>query len=197
VSKEESAPPAHHQHAVQFYENELSLYVTVAGFLGQGLVDGQPAILIATDTHKRAILRHLEARHIDVAKAERSGDLVVLDANAALDGFMNNATPSAAAFDAMMSGVIERTLKGRPKRTMMRAYGEMVDVLWKQGKADAAVRLEMLWNTLAMRYGFALLCGYAMGNFYKETARFEEICRQHAYIVPPQTDATLAPVHQS
>jgi hypothetical protein len=67
---------------------------------------------------------------------------------------------------------------------MIRAYGEMVDVLWKDGKPDAAIRLEMLWNRLAAKYGFALLCGYAMGSFYKQTKRFEDVCRQHAHIVP-------------
>jgi hypothetical protein len=104
--------------------------------------------------------------------------------------------PAAAAFDAELGAVIDRTLKGRSKQTMIRAYGEMVDVLWKEGKPDAAIRLEMLWNKLAMRYGFALLCGYAMGNFYKETERFEEICRQHAHIVPPQPAAgPLAPTY--
>ena len=47
------------------------------------------------------------------------------------------------------------------------AYGEMVDVLWKAGQDVAAIRLEMLWNKLAAMHDFALLCGYAMGNFYK------------------------------
>jgi hypothetical protein len=196
VAKRDTNSHAHHQHAVQFYENELSLYATVAGFLGQGLVDGQPAILIATDAHRDAILLHLEGRHIDVTKAQRTGDLVVLDVNDVLDRFMKNDMPAAAAFDAELGAVIDRTLKGRSKQTMIRAYGEMVDVLWKEGKPDAAIRLEVLWNKLAMRYGFALLCGYAMGNFYKETERFEEICRQHAHIVPPQPAAApLAPTY--
>ena len=196
VAKDDAAGPVHHQHAVQFYENELSLYTTVAGFLGQGLVDGQPAILISTDAHRDAILLHLEGRHIDVTTALRTGDLVVLEVHEALRQFMKSDMPGAAAFDALLGAVIDRTLRGRSKQTMVRAYGEMVDVLWKENKPDAAVRLEMLWNKLAMRYGFALLCGYAMGNFYKETERFEEICRQHAYIVPPQPAAwPLAPTY--
>jgi hypothetical protein len=80
--------------------------------------------------------------------------------------------------------VIGSLLQGRSERTLVRAYGEMVDVLWKDGREDAAIQLELLWNSLAGRYGFALLCGYAMGNFFKQTDRFEEVCRQHTHIIP-------------
>ena len=66
---------------------------------------------------------------------------------------------------------------------IVRAYGEMVDVLWKQGREDAAIRLEILWNKLAHTYGFALLCGYSMGNFYKQAERFQEVCRQHTHVL--------------
>ena len=44
-------------------------------------------------------------------------------------------------------------------------------MLWKEGRTEGAIKLEMLWNKLATRYGFALLCGYSMGNFYKEADR--------------------------
>ena len=176
---------AHHQHAVQFYENETSLFKTVSGFLGQGLVDGQPGILIATESHRGAILDHVKGRLVDVEQAQRTGDLLVFDAHTTLARFMVDGMPNPDAFEASVGMLIGEMLKGRPKHTMIRAYGEMVDVLWKDGNADGAIRLEMLWNKLAMKHGFALLCGYAMGNFYKETRRFEDVCRQHAHIVPP------------
>ncbi len=31
---------------------------------------------------------------------------------------------------------------------IVRAYGEMVDLLWKDGNVDGAVQLEALWNEL-------------------------------------------------
>lgn len=62
--------------------------------------------------------------------------------------------------------VIARASGSRPGGTV-RAYGEMVDVLWKGGQMDAAMKLESLWNQLAHSHEFALLCGYSMGHFYK------------------------------
>ena len=72
------------------------------------------------------------------------------------------------------------------------AYGEMVDLLWRGGHTIAAVRLEMLWNQLAMTHDFSLLCGYSMGNFYKD-AGVGDICRQHSHVISAEGDA--APVN--
>jgi len=177
--------PIHSRHhAVQFYENDSSLFATVAGFLSQGLVDGHPAILIATAEHTAAILDHLRGRMIDVAKARALGELTVLDAHQTLATFMVDGKPDPARFEVSVGRMIGTLLQGRPDRTLVRAYGEMVDVLWKDGREDAAIQLELLWNSLAGRYGFALLCGYAMGNFFKQTDRFEEVCRQHTHVIP-------------
>jgi hypothetical protein len=176
---------AHAQHhAVQFYGSDHSLFTCVSGFLGQGLVDGNPGIIIATASHSKAILERLRARFIDVDRAQRTGHLVVLDAHKTLDRFMVGDLPDTDAFEENVGQMIPALLKGHPERTLIRAYGEMVDVLWKQGRIEATIRLEMLWNKLANRYGISLLCGYAIGNFDQSPAAFEEVCRQHTHVVP-------------
>jgi hypothetical protein len=175
-----------HHHAVQFYGNEDSLFATVAGFLGAGMISGQPALIIGTPGHCKAILEVLETRLIDVERALRTGDLVVIDAQETLGLFMVDDMPDAYAFETNLGRFIDQMLQGR-STAVLRAYGEMVDVLWKDGLCDAAIRLEILWNQLAVRYGFALLCGYAMGNFYKQTERFQEVCRQHTHIIEPNS----------
>jgi KaiC/GvpD/RAD55 family RecA-like ATPase len=184
---------AHQHHAVQFYDDEKSLYTTVAGFLGQGLVDEQPAILIATAAHRQPILDYLKDRLVDVDQAQENGDLIVLDAHETLLQFMLDDRPCPNAFEDSVGSLIGDVLTKRSKHTLIRAYGEMVDVLWKDGKSEAAIRLEILWNRLANRHGFALLCGYSMGNFYKQTEKFEEVCRQHAHVVPPNASLLPAP----
>ncbi len=98
--------------------------------------------------------------------------------------------PDTKRFEAAGTAVIQRACGGRTDCTI-RAYGEMVDVLWKKGQAVAAVRLEMLWNKLAATEDFSLLCGYAMGNFYKGTQQ-QEICDHHTHVVAE--DGTIGPV---
>jgi hypothetical protein len=100
--------------------------------------------------------------------------------------------PDAHRFEETIGTLVADVLNNRSGRTMIRAYGEMVDVLWKDGKAEAAIRLEMLWNKLANQHGFALLCGYAMGNFFKQTALFEEVCRQHTHVMPAEAPKVMS-----
>jgi hypothetical protein len=173
---------AAHHHSVQFYGSDQTLFATVGAFLAEGLIAGQPAIVIATASHGAAILDDLARRLIDVREARRIGDLVCLDAEEVLATFMAEDTPDPGAFRKNVGDALEQALGGRV-RTPVRAYGEMVDVLWKQGRADAAIRLEILWNELAQTHAFQLLCGYSIGNFYKQAEYFEQVCQQHTHVL--------------
>jgi MEDS: MEthanogen/methylotroph, DcmR Sensory domain len=188
-----TSTPLHHDstghfHAVRFYESKASLCRTVGDFLGEGLAIGQPALVIATPAHRDALLSELRSRHVDVETVEAAGDLLLLDAREVLSTFMLDGMPDAALFKTHVSAAIERLCRGR-KDCTIRAYGEMVDVLWQDGMTAAAIRLEMLWNQLAMTHDFSLLCGYAMGSFYKD-AGMREICEQHSHIIA--TESALA-----
>src|SRR5688572_15254278 len=172
----------HRHHAVQFYAEESELFSTVGTFLSEGLVAGHPAIVIATPNHNAGIQDALSAHLIDVTRARHLGDLVMLDADDTLGTFMHNGRPDKILFQRHVGALMEQTMRGRG-RMPLRAYGEMVDVLWRRDQADAAIRLEVLWNDLATMYSFSLLCGYAIGSFYKETSRIEEICDEHTHVL--------------
>ena len=168
-------------HAVRFYENDKSLSQIVAQFLSDGLAAGNPGIVVATPAQRGAIVRELVARSLDVVQLQRSDDLVLLDARDMLSTFMTDDEPVAEGFNNSMCEVIKRACRGRANCTV-RIYGQMVDILWKNGQQEAAMRLEMLWNQLANTQAFSLLCGYAMGNFYKD-ANFNEICSHHTHVI--------------
>lgn len=180
-------------HTVQFYGNETSLYETVSGFLGVGLERDEPGVVFATAEHRAAFEDLLAERRIDVDRAKRTGKLVMLDAREALDAFVTGDTPDPVAFRRHVGAALERTPRGRPD-AIVRAYGEMVDLLWQEGRTDAAIRVELLWNVLASSCRFALLCGYSMGSFYKETERLDEVCQLHSHVV--QTEGTPGVVHR-
>ena len=172
----------HRHHAVQFYADESELFSTIGTFLSEGLVAGQPAIVIATPNHSVAIQDALSAHLIDVARARHLGDLVMLDAEDTLGTFMHDGMPDRILFQRHVGALMEQTVRGRG-RMPLRAYGEMVDLLWRRDQADAAIRLEVLWNDLATMYSFSLLCGYAIGNFYTDTSRIEEVCHEHTHVL--------------
>jgi MEDS: MEthanogen/methylotroph, DcmR Sensory domain len=168
-------------HAVRFYESDGSLARIVAEFLQEGFDRGSPGIVVATATLRAEIIRELTDRSLDVDDLQRSHDLLLLDARETLSTFMIDSQPDAGKFKDQMYQVIQRVCRDRAD-CAVRIFGQMVDVLWQDGERDAAIRLEMLWNQLAQTEAFSLLCGYAMGHFYKD-AHVDEICGQHSHIV--------------
>lgn len=170
-----------HFHAVQFYEDASSLTRIVAGFLADGFKGNHPALVIATPEHRLLIEGDLRARSVDVDGLKRTGSLVVLDARETLAAFMVDGMPVATRFQHVAGEAIRKACLGRTDCTV-RAYGEMVNLLWQDGLAAAAIKLETLWNELANNHDFKLLCGYAMGNFYKGAA-IDEIKGQHSHLV--------------
>jgi KaiC/GvpD/RAD55 family RecA-like ATPase len=181
TSEPDAAPRGPGLHAVRFYEDRQSLARLVGQFLGDGLLAGQPAIVIATPEHSEAIRAELTSRYIDLSRVEKADDLIIVDAEKTLGRVMVHGQPDPAKFQSELVSIIERAGRGRA-HGVIRAYGEMVDLLWKRGETAAAVRLEMLWNQLGQAHAFALLCGYSMGNFYKDTAH-QEICGLHTHVV--------------
>jgi hypothetical protein len=170
-----------HFHAVKFYKDAESLADIVCTFVAQGLQGGEPALLLATPEHVRYFRACFGANGIDVDAATARGSLIVLDAHNTLEAFMREGIPMPSLFRNTMMPVLDRIAARHPGANI-RAYGEMVDVLWKHDQTAAAIRLEMLWNDLARSHRFGLLCGYAMGNFYKG-ASTDEICNLHSHVV--------------
>jgi len=170
-----------HNHAVQFYASDHTLGTTVATFLAEGLVQGQPAIIIATPPHRAAVVEHLRGKSIDCDAAIRDGDLLLLDAHETLDLFMVGDELQDTVFFDKVERLIEQVLNGR--QGVLRVYGEAVDVLWRAGKSESAIELEKLWNRLAVKYELFVLCGYSLANFYQEPDGLLTLSAQHSHVV--------------
>jgi signal transduction histidine kinase len=174
-------------HVVQFYETETYLAAAVADYLAGGLRSGQPVLVIATPEHRDAFSVRLKAKGLDVERARVSGQLVMLDAGETLSSFMSGSAPDAQRFKRVMGDVLARSVCGT-SHSVTRAYGEMVDILWREGNTEGAIRVEEWWNELATAHSFSLLCAYGISNFSREShaSGFEAICRQHVHVIPTE-----------
>jgi anti-sigma regulatory factor (Ser/Thr protein kinase) len=147
--------PRHH--LVQFYEHDDELVSVVADFLAEALSDLDSVIVVATAEHTRLFEAAIAASGIDVARARATHRLVTLDAAETLAHFMVDGKPDARAFDKTVGEIVRAaTRNGR----RVRAYGEMVALLWNDGNVTGAMQLEGLWNDLGAEIPFALLCAY-------------------------------------
>lgn len=180
-----------HAHAVQFYENVEFLAGVVGGFVLEGLARGDAALLIAKRAHAAAFTRWLSANDVDVAEARRSGRVVILGAKDTLSRFMRGEMPDRESFDAVIGDAISKA-RLASRSGYVRAYGEMVDVLWEANNREPAIALEKLWNQLERRHQFSLLCSYSLAHFShaEDTAQFQRICNEHSHVAPSESYVT-------
>ena len=172
-------------HDVQFYRTDDYLTSAVVDFLGEGIRAGQPVIVIATEPHRRAFADRLRAKSLDPDEVSSGRLAVWLDARETLSAFMEGEVPNRELFFATVGSVFERLL-GKRHYLVVRAYGEMVDLLFKDGNAEGAVLVEQYWNELAKQYKYSLLCGYSLENFLHESGAngFRRVCDHHTRALP-------------
>jgi len=64
-------------------------------------------------------------------------------------------------------------------------FGEMVALLWRDGRHEAAVRLEELWNDLARKYDFSLFCAYPVAQMGEGSwEAVHAVCAAHSHAMP-------------
>jgi PAS domain S-box-containing protein len=168
-------------HMVQFSESDEALCNVIAEFVAPGLVGGEPAVVIATEPHRRALTARLGAQGIDVEGARAAERLVLLDAEETLSRFMVGTEPDSGLFERAVGPVLDR-LASAHGAGRVRAYGEMVDVLWRGGNPEAAIRVEEMWNNLRKDRSFALLCACVTASFYDDPGSLQRVCRSHTHV---------------
>jgi len=148
-------------HAVYFYAEDIFLIEKVLHFVRQGLEQNETVIVIATAEHRADLKSGLIAENVIGLLAPNNRNYLPFDASTTLSLLMQNDWPHESLFLRVMGQIIASAASGGP----VRIYGEMVAVLFAQGKQRAAVRLEELWNKLAMQSNFSLLCSYPLFAF--------------------------------
>ena len=168
-------------HFVQFYSEESDIVEAVASYFAHGLRFGDVCIIAGTHEHNAAI-ESLVARLVKPFDRTGEGNLIVLDAHETLSKFMIDGRPDPELFENVVGSLIrDAAASKRP----IRIFGEMVDVLAKDGKAAAAVALEHLWNDLGRKFDFRLFCGYAEDSLRHPASipHTHEICASHNHVL--------------
>jgi CheY-like chemotaxis protein len=175
-----------HRHEVGFYSDDRSLLDGSTHFLGAALKNGSAAIVIATELRRDKILARLRAYGLDMSAAIQQGRYVALDNAEAVSTFMVNDLPEPAQFDRVTGDLLTRAAKSvNGEYARVAACGECAPLLWEQGNAEGAVRLEHLWDEIAKSYGVQVFCGYPLGSFQGRAGRhtFGRICAEHSAVL--------------
>ena len=148
-------------HLVQLYgEDDQSLARNVSQYLAEGLRRGDGVVLISTPEHTSAIARHLVEMAPDMtSEAVRTGRLTCLSARETLERLLVDGRPDETRFRSVVGKFLDG-VRRRSATGTVRAFGEMVNLLWQEGRSDDAHRLEELWNLMTSEYACSMYCAY-------------------------------------
>jgi DNA-binding NarL/FixJ family response regulator len=170
-------------HEVTSYRDDASFMDGLSHFINAALKKGKPVIAITTEAHRGGIRRRLQGRGWDVAAAIQEGIYISLDVDETLSTFMINDWPDATRLFGIAGNLIREAVKkakSEPRRVAI--CGECAPILWAQGKTEAAIQLEKLWDTIARRHDVDILCGYTLTGLRRsENSRIlERIRAEHS-----------------
>ena len=159
--------PAPH-HAVHLYSDDSTLLDRMEAWVAEGHAAGQRTVVFAVPERREALVQRLRplglVDHVDLH-----------DAEAALERFVVDGVPEPDLFQRVVGDAVRAYQPGR-----VRAYGEMVSVLWKQGNVRGAMDLEALWDVLQGQVDCPLLCAYDEADVGEHR---DEVCGAHTHTV--------------
>lgn len=176
------------RHICQLHKEAPKLAESVGEFVAAGFKRGERVVMIATPEHVSLVLQHLSWNDWNAEAFQTSGQLQILDARATLKQFMKDDKPDWNVFRKVVGGLLAQ--RASSKLSGVRAYGEMVNLLWHDGNEAGAIALEDFWNRIASEHRFALFCCYMLDGL-KETSYnglLADIGRTHSDLIQTTDD---------
>ena len=172
-------------HEAQFCSDDSLFLFGWTRFISAALRAGKAVIVIGTESHRDSLLERLETDGLDIRAAISEGRYVALDSADTISKFMVNDMPDPVRFLKVVGDLISAASK-RAKAMHLRvaACGECAPILWVEGKADAAIRVEELTNEIARTYDVDILCGYLLERLRceEDIYTFRRICQEHSAV---------------
>jgi len=173
------------RHEAGFYSDDRCFLEGLTRFIGAALKSGYAAIVVATESHREALVPRLQAYGLDIGAAIEQGRYLALDAAQAVSTFMVNNLPDPARFLEVADNLITAAAKsatGEHRRVAL--CGECDPPLWTLGNGEAAIQLEQLWNVISVRYDVDVLCAYPLSIFNYDQGKhiFQRICAEHSSV---------------
>ncbi|MBC7948622.1 MAG: MEDS domain-containing protein [Chitinophagaceae bacterium] len=165
-------------HLVQIYEDEKIFIDSLEGFAGTGILNGDSVIVIGTSCHLNDLESRLNNHGFDLDALRANDQFIPLNAEDLLLKFMVNGWPDETRFNECVKQLFVRA---RRDGRSVRAFGEMVAILWSKGNRSATAKLEELWNRVCATEKFCLFCAYPKNGFASDDhSAIPHICTAHS-----------------
>jgi len=158
------------RHEILFCSDNSVLLDSLTRFVGDALAVGNPALLVATQSHLASLVERLHIEGVDFDAAIQRGTCVTLDAYEVLN--------EDRVLDAI-GRVIDAAAKAGKKHPRVAWWGERAGLLWAAGAADEAIQREQFASEVARSYPVDILCPYPSPNSLEDDPALQRICAEH------------------
>jgi hypothetical protein len=166
---------AREQHILHTYSNAEDLISTLFTFVDDGFKSNDAVLLISTAEHRQMLDDKLRQEGHNVFSLRLRDQYICIDALEMLAEFTINGYPDPLLFRYTIADLIKRAKRSQRR---VRAFGEMVAILWSDGNREGAIALEKLWNNYLDIEPFTLLCAYPDADT-AGVSMFEEVHHAH------------------
>lgn len=170
------------EHVVQIYGDDHVFLDALEGYVSGGIRAGECIIVIMTPEHREGLEARLSQSGFLLDAIRATDQYIALDAEETLAKFMVGEWPDEERFKGLIMGLLTRA---RSKGRRVRAFGEMVAILWERGNNGATVQLEHMWHQFCEKEAFCLFCAYPRIGFTQDAEEsIKEICDAHSKVFP-------------
>jgi hypothetical protein len=170
-----------HNHIVRICRNITGQAEILTSYIKEGLLNNEGVIVIARPSLRKIVLSKLDALGFDSQLIKNQGQVRFFDAEFLLSNILIDGVIEEQAFRNLVEIPIQTT---QSKFGKIRAFGEMVDILWQRDLQDMATQLEDLWEDLCAKQNLNFLCTYLLDNLDPNDydSALEKIYKHHTYL---------------
>ena len=173
------------RHVVGFYSDDSRLVEAHTRFANAALAAGRTLIFVAVESRRDEVHRRLQALGVDVDRARREHRLLWVDVPHTLSSFMVDGRPDEERLWKAATSLIARAAAAaRCKPPAVALCGDGCATLLNEGSAEAAIRLEQLWNEVATTFNVDVFCPYPRAIAHDEKSPvIQRICEAHTAVL--------------
>jgi hypothetical protein len=167
---------------VLFYSSDTVLIDGFSRFIAGALSEGNAVIACVSEERDQSLQRGLQA-YPDVALAIRQERYVRVNICELIAKVMVNGRPDPTRFlnasEELLGDVARRVTRQHAK---VMACGECSSTVWANGKLEAAIQLEHLWDEIGKTREMDILCAYPLTARDESVATVRSLCAEHTSV---------------
>ena len=180
---------------LQMCRNNSTQVDLLTEYISEGLLKNEAVIIIARSALRKAVWTQLQALGLDMGFYKAQGQIKLYDAELLLSTILIDDVIDEHYFQTYIGSQIQAAQIAYGK---VRAFGEMVEILWQGGLHDTALQLEKIRTDLGSKHELTVLCTYLVDSLAPPSHDFAlehmHMCKCHSdslYVNSEESGGTL------